>query len=214
MENLGPLRILALSGGEWVIYLLLACSVLTVAVIGERWLAQRRERQSLKSLREKVLPLIEEGRLENAARSLTSLSGSAAAILSAALRHAGSGAAAAEERVAAARALERKNLEQRLLILGTLGNNAPFIGLFGTVLGVIKAFQDLAQTAAGPEAVMQGLSEALVATAVGLLVAIPAVMAYNYFMKRISDILVETDAMVRLVMAGLKQEGRALPAGK
>jgi biopolymer transport protein ExbB len=74
--------------------------------------------------------------------------------------------------------------QKRLTILATLGNNAPFIGLFGTVLGVIKAFHDLhVQQGSGIKVVMGGVSEALVATAMGLLVAIPAVIAYNAFSK-------------------------------
>jgi biopolymer transport protein ExbB len=74
--------------------------------------------------------------------------------------------------------------QKRLTILATLGNNAPFIGLFGTVLGVIKAFHDLhVQQGSGIKVVMGGISEALVATAMGLLVAIPAVIAYNAFSK-------------------------------
>jgi biopolymer transport protein ExbB len=74
--------------------------------------------------------------------------------------------------------------QKRLMILATLGNNAPFIGLFGTVLGVIKAFHDLhVQQGSGIKVVMGGVSEALVATAMGLLVAIPAVIAYNAFSK-------------------------------
>jgi biopolymer transport protein ExbB len=117
-----------------------------------------------------------------------------------------SGAAAVEERLTAARLLEKKALDRRLLILGTLGNNAPFIGLFGTVLGVIKAFRDLAVSAsAGPEVVMQGLAEALIATAVGLLVAIPAVIGYNAFQKAVGDLLTETDALSRLLIAALKE---------
>ena len=115
--------------------------------------------------------------------------------------------AAVEERLAAARIDGRYRLERRLWVLGTLGNNAPFVGLFGTVLGVIRAFADLAGNAgAGPEVVMAGLSEALVATAVGLLVAIPAVMAYNYFLKRAGEYLAETDALSRLLMAALKEK--------
>ncbi|PLX92205.1 MAG: flagellar motor protein MotA [Desulfuromonas sp.] len=74
--------------------------------------------------------------------------------------------------------------QKRLTVLATLGNNAPFIGLFGTVLGVIKAFHDLhLQQGSGIKVVMGGISEALVATAMGLLVAIPAVIAYNAFSK-------------------------------
>ncbi len=81
-------------------------------------------------------------------------------------------------------------LEKRLGILATFGNNAPFIGLFGTVLGVIKAFYDLAVSSDfGIKVVMQGISEALVATAMGLFVAIPSVIAYNYFVRKIKTLL-------------------------
>lgn len=81
-------------------------------------------------------------------------------------------------------------LEKRLGILATFGNNAPFIGLFGTVLGVIKAFHSLGtSTEFGVRVVMTGISEALVATALGLFVAIPSVVAYNYFVRRIKTLL-------------------------
>jgi biopolymer transport protein ExbB len=77
------------------------------------------------------------------------------------------------------------SLEKRLGILATFGNNAPFIGLFGTVLGIIKAFHSLStSTEFGVRVVMAGISEALVATAMGLFVAIPAVIAYNYFVRK------------------------------
>ena len=81
-------------------------------------------------------------------------------------------------------------LEKRLGILATFGNNAPFIGLFGTVLGVIKAFYDLGNSSEfGVKVVMQGISEALVATAMGLFVAIPSVIAYNYFVRKVKTLL-------------------------
>lgn len=68
--------------------------------------------------------------------------------------------------------------------LGTIGSTAPFVGLFGTVLGIIRAFSDLAAAqGASPSAVADGIAEALVATAAGLFVAIPAVIAYNYFVR-------------------------------
>lgn len=86
-------------------------------------------------------------------------------------------------------------LEKRLGILATFGNNAPFIGLFGTVLGVIDAFHTLGLGAGfGVEAVMGGISEALVATAAGLFVAIPSVIAYNYFVRRIRALLLMREA--------------------
>jgi biopolymer transport protein ExbB/TolQ len=79
---------------------------------------------------------------------------------------------------------EIAGLERYLGVLGTIGATAPFVGLFGTVLGIIRAFSDLAgETGAGPSVVAAGVSEALVATAAGLFVAIPAVMAYNFFVR-------------------------------
>ncbi len=85
---------------------------------------------------------------------------------------------------------EKLSLERYLGYLGTLGNNAPFIGLLGTVLGIVRAFYDLSlNPTQGSAAVMAGISEALVATALGLFVAIPSVMAYNYFTQRIKRIV-------------------------
>jgi biopolymer transport protein ExbB len=84
---------------------------------------------------------------------------------------------------------ERMLLEKRLTILNTLGNNAPFIGLLGTVLGVIKAFHGLGTLGStGAEVVMRSISSALLATAAGLFIAIPVVMANNYFSKKVKII--------------------------
>lgn len=88
-------------------------------------------------------------------------------------------------------------LEKRLGILATFGNNAPFIGLFGTVLGVINAFATLSKGSEfGVNAVMGGISEALVATAAGLFVAIPSVIAYNYFVRKIKMTLLKREAQI------------------
>lgn len=86
-------------------------------------------------------------------------------------------------------------LEKRLSILATFGNNAPFIGLFGTVLGVIKAFAAIGKNSTFDVApIMQAISEALVATAVGLFVAIPCVIAYNYFIGRLKVVIFKKEA--------------------
>src|SRR5215831_4585071 len=84
----------------------------------------------------------------------------------------------------------RRELESGMTLLGTLGNNAPFVGLLGTVIGVIVAFADLAEGSSKVQMdkVMGGIAEALVATGIGLFVAIPAVVAYNVFQKKIADI--------------------------
>jgi biopolymer transport protein ExbB len=109
------------------------------------------------------------------------------------------------------KAHERMRLERNLAFLGTLGNNAPFIGLFGTVLGIIRSFHDLAgNQAGGVGIVMAGISEALVATAVGLLVAIPAVIGFNFFNRRVRQVLANVDALAHVVLAQLKGEGDPL----
>ena len=208
------LKILALAGGDWVIWLLLISSVVAGAVIIERAVVLRRELLWLDELRRRVLGRLADGDLDELAKEAAKVQGLAAGDLRAGLNAAGLGALAAEERMAAEGVLQRQGVERRLLILGTLGNNAPFVGLFGTVLGVIKAFHDLAASAgAGPEVVMAGLSEALIATAVGLFVAIPCVVAYNYFQKRVKDLLQGAESMNRLLLARLKSEGRGSHAG-
>lgn len=102
----------------------------------------------------------------------------------------------------AATVAERRYLSSRLPILSTLGNNAPFIGLLGTVLGIMKAFRDLAGAAdAGPQVVMKGISEALVATAMGLGVAIPCVMLFNYFTSAIKRKMSNSEEVTNIIVA-------------
>lgn len=84
----------------------------------------------------------------------------------------------------------RVALETNLTFLASVGSNAPFIGLFGTVLGIMKAFNDLVgQTDGGVDVVMGGISEALVATAVGIFVAIPALATYNAFQRKVEQLM-------------------------
>lgn len=96
----------------------------------------------------------------------------------------------------------RSELEQGLPILATLGANAPFVGLFGTVLGIIQAFGELAQSSQqASTAVMASLAESLVATAVGLFVAIPAVVAFNAFSQKIRDAGALADALLEAILS-------------
>ncbi|MDD5304217.1 MAG: MotA/TolQ/ExbB proton channel family protein [Elusimicrobia bacterium] len=181
--NNSPLMALALTGGGWVIWALIISSIGGVAVAYDRWNLLKEESKALASLRPVFLAALAAGDSDAAVKAVKSNPGAAARVLS------------EPENLSAALSDERRHLEGRLLWLGTLGNNAPFIGLFGTVLGVIKAFHDLAESGAGPEVVMAGLSEALVATAVGLLVAIPSVLAFNFLQKKMRDLLSETEAL-------------------
>jgi biopolymer transport protein ExbB len=177
-------RLLALTnlGAEWVLWLLVLLSVGSVGVMIERaafFLARRLH--DVDDLARRLLA----GDFAGAAAAVSGREGLEAAVVRAAIEHAGKGSRAVREVVAGTIERGRIAYERRLAFLGTLGNNAPFVGLFGTVLGVIRAFFDLARNpaATGSGAVMAGISEALVATAVGLFVALPAVVAYNLFQR-------------------------------
>ena len=114
------------------------------------------------------------------------------------------------EEVKRIRAEMEKTLEG-INFLGTLGNNAPFIGLFGTVLGIVTAFRELGNSQAGAMGnVMSGIAEALIATAVGIIVALPAVIFYNVFQKKGSDIEENAAALGNVVIAAM----RAYPSAK
>jgi biopolymer transport protein ExbB len=138
-------------------------------------------------------------------------------VVAAGLEEAARGPEAAEEAMAAALGLERRRLERRLLFLGTVGNNAPFVGLLGTVIGVVGAFEELGKpqamsgamaAAAGlaPERVMGTIAEALVATAVGLLVAIPAVLAFNALQARVNGMLQDAETLGHVLLSHLRGE--------
>ena len=201
--QLTVIRTLALTGGDWVIYGLLLCSIVAVATIIERGVLLTREQRDFEALRDAILSS-RDSEPASVEKLASKHPGAAGRILKAALAHAEHGPEGVEDLLMAASLEERARLEKRLLVLGTLGNNAPFVGLFGTVLGVIRAFHDLANSSAGPEVVMQGLSEALIATAVGLFVAIPCVVAYNFLQKKVRDLLSGTESLGRFLLAQVR----------
>ena len=206
MPNIPFIQLLTSTGGSWVIYLLFALSILALAVIIERTIILRRQiiyqDQVLPTLADKL----EESSPVEVAKSLrpNSILFRVAKEL---VDHASKGNLSLERHLEARISLEKRYCEKHIVILGTLGNNAPFIGLLGTVLGVIRAFHDLGASAGqGPEVVMQGISEALVATAIGILVALPCVAFFNFFSKRIKDALVDADRFGKQMIAVLESE--------
>ena len=190
-----------LLGSEWVLWLLVGLSVLSVAIMVERALVLSGDRDS-DALARDLLALLKRGDLEKARQALSGNRTPAATVAAAGLENYDRGNDAIAEAMASAKARLRIDLERNLGVLGTLGNNAPFIGLFGTVLGIIKAFADLSKNqAGGAAAVMSGISEALVATAVGLMVAIPAVIFFNFFQGKVRKAMARVDAMAHLVLS-------------
>jgi biopolymer transport protein ExbB len=198
-------RLLALTslGADWVLWLLVALSIGSVAVMLERavFFLSRRGLDL-----DGLTPRLLAGDLDGAAGAVEGRRGMEADVVRAVAAHAAKGAEAVREVVSSTIERARLEYERRLAYLGTLGNNAPFIGLFGTVLGVIRAFFDLSRNpgAAGAGTVMAGISEALVATAVGLLVALPAVVAYNLFQRGLRRAAQRSAALGHAAVASLE----------
>jgi biopolymer transport protein ExbB/TolQ len=198
---------LALSGDTVVLYVLLAASIVSVAVMVERWMAFGKNKGDLPALMDGLAASLEAHDVKAAIALVEGSSRIEARIALVGLHSFSKGAASAEEVMTSHWLREKLELEKYLIVLGTLGNNAPFVGLFGTVLGIIKAFNDLALSGqSGVTVVMAGISGALVATAFGILVAIPAVVANNYFVTKLRQIQANTDALSRILLAYLKEE--------
>jgi biopolymer transport protein ExbB/TolQ len=180
----------AMLGSSWVMALLLLLSVASIGAMVERWLFFRRRARGGAAMGDAVVASFETGDRAAAYELLRRHPTIDAEVILASLRWAKGGAAGLASGLDGEMTRRRGELERGMTLLGTLGNNAPFVGLLGTVIGVIVAFADLAQGASKVQMdkVMGGIAEALVATGIGLFVAIPAVVAYNVFQKKISDI--------------------------
>jgi biopolymer transport protein ExbB len=202
------------SGATWVLWFLFALAAFTLAIAIERLMYFRGRGGDLASMAALLERKLEAGDVAAARRLLADTRLIAGTIADAGLRVAHLGPAAAEKAMQGAGALERDRLETRLAFLGTVGNNAPFVGLFGTVIGVVQAFDHLGLEGASAggsgqavsQAVMAGIAEALIATAVGIGVALPAVALYNYFQRRIARLLSGTEAITSVVLAYLLAE--------
>jgi biopolymer transport protein ExbB len=176
-----------------VISTLLACSVFSGAIILERWYTLGRAKFNREALMGRLRKMLTENRREQAIAHCDSINKPIGRVLSAILE------APAQHRAATKDQLERlgdrliraeaSELSRYVTGLGTIGSVAPFIGLFGTVVGIMHAFRAIGQSGGGgPAVVANGIAEALVTTALGLFVAIPAVVAYNLFTRKIERV--------------------------
>jgi biopolymer transport protein TolQ len=193
-----------------VVFLLMILSVVSVGMILERLFVLRKINSESARVRGRIKLALQANSVEDVediAKDPHTIEGRAANY---ALRHMkDSGSAGMEEVFNTFALTERPELEKRLGFLATVGSNAPYIGLFGTVLGIMKAFQDLAKAPeAGQQTVMAGISMALIATAAGLFVAIPAVVFYNYFSRQVRTIFQSLESVKQLCLAHAKKKGR------
>jgi biopolymer transport protein ExbB len=194
-------------GAEWILWLLVALSVLSVALVVERWLYYWRTGVDGDELGARLQDEMRKGNLQGAWQLVKDghTSSIECAVVAAGLVSLRNGAQAASEAMLSAKARMRPALDANLSMLATIGSNAPFVGLLGTVLGIIKAAHEMNAGAGqgNPSAVMSGVFEALVATAVGLFVAIPAVVAYNLFERKVRTRLAQVDSLAHLLLANL-----------
>ena len=196
-------------GAEWILWLLLALSVFSVGIMVERWLFFKRNAAPIDDLSRKLLDHLHKGDVTSAKTAGEAAPGMTGAVLRSTFQAHEAGVENIGDVITASLTLERSRYDKNLSILGTLGNNAPFIGLLGTVIRIINAFAQLAGALDGSartEAVMHSISEALVATAVGLAVAIPAVIAFNAFKTRIKKLVSDNDWLARNTLAYLQVE--------
>ncbi len=203
-----------------VVFVLFIMSIWSLAVIIDRYLYFAAARKQSREFAPRVAGALRENKLDEAIKVADRNKKShLAEVVTAGLqefRNYGGGQVTVEQVESSKRALERSEaivhakLKRGLGGLATIGSTAPFVGLFGTVAGILKAFQEIAvQKTPGIGAVASGISEALVTTAFGLLVAIPAVMCFNYFTNKVEAFDVEMDnSSSELVDYFLKQNRR------
>lgn len=206
---------MSLVKAEWILYLLLFLSVVSIGLILERAWFYRRATKGLAQFRDRLRRAVTKGEWNEAVRMTEERSDRArtappdmdSGVASTLLQSRAESKTSAEvlQELGQDAILRTKVAwEQNLAMLATIGSNAPFIGLFGTVIGIIKAFHDLStQTSGTAPQVTAGISEALVSTAVGIFVAVPAVVAFNLFQWRIKAAVSEADALKSFLIGKL-----------
>jgi biopolymer transport protein ExbB/TolQ len=202
MDLSGHFVAFAQLGAGWVLWLLIGLSVLSVGVMIDRALWFRRRDSDTDRFTRELRGAFERRELD---RLETKYKDDPAIAIQVALRGLAErdrGPEAVAEAMHGERARWRTAGDRNLIVLGTLGNNVPFIGLFGTVLGVINAFEHLREnTAAAQDRTLDLIAEALAATAFGLMVAIPAVIAFNYFSRKLRVLLGGADQAAHTVLS-------------
>ena len=203
----------AMLGAGWVMWLLVILSIIGLAIVLERAYFLLSSRDDVRKLREDLLRLLKGRDVDGARKRLAGSRSFEARVVQAGLSAHGDDPAVAEEKMAGESSLARLHMERNLAFLGTVGNNAPFVGLLGTVIGVIRAFHELDRSAGQvTEGLMTQIGEALVATAIGILVALPAVAFFNFFQRVIRGRLMRADALGRELLAFMKANGNGTAA--
>jgi biopolymer transport protein ExbB/TolQ len=206
---------LPLFRSDWVLWLLVALSLASVTVMIERYIFFRRHRVDTESLRRQLTRHLDRGDFCAAAEVLTTRDSLETNVVLEGLRAFDKGPESVEDLVCGALGREKTRYERRLNFLATVASNAPYVGLLGTVLGIVRAFRDLAANMSeASSSVMAGIAESLVATAVGLMVAIPAVVAFNVFKGKVKAAVTDGQLLARVLLSQLKASEGAREAAE
>lgn len=203
MDIVERLTLLTAFGARWVLWVLVGLSLLAVTIAVERAVLFLSSRDDTAHLRRELRSLLGAGERADALRRLEESPSFEARVAAAGLST--THPVTAEERMRGESRLARLAMERNLAFLGTLGNNAPFLGLLGTVIGIVRAFQELSRTTGQVSAaLMAEIGEALIATAIGLVVALPAIVSFNVFQRLVRARLSRADVLCGEVLAHLK----------
>lgn len=188
--------------GGFTMFVLLCCSVISIAIIIERLLCyRRRSRIKRADFLAGIRNEIKSGQLDKAIQRCKDTDTPFANVVLAGLNLQGHSEVVISNTMEREIAVETIKLEKFTSIIGTIGSTAVYIGLFGTVLGIIRAFHDIGSSGTGGiNVVITGISEALACTAAGLCVAVPAVIAYNYFTKKIDNFITDMELCASTIM--------------
>ena len=196
---------LPLFHAEWVLWLLIMLSFASIGIMFERFFFYKKRKVDVDALRTTLSAHLNAQQYQEAAESLAKIDTMETNVTLFGLRAYEKGADSVQDLLGAALRKEKARYEKRLNFLATLASNAPYIGLFGTVLGIIKAFKNLSASMNEASAsVMGGIAEALIATAIGLLVAIPAVIAFNFFKGKVKGFTDNAQLLAATLLAHLK----------
>lgn len=178
--------------GGFTMYMLMVASVISLGVFLERMISFQRKTINRREFMDQVRSDVEKGDIRAAVKFCETLTAPVASVVRVVLLKSGH-----ENKILANTAereimIETAGLERNTSVVGTIGNIAVYIGLFGTVLGIVRAFHNMSQIGSGGiSVVIAGVAEALICTAAGLSVAIPSVVLYNYFLRRVDRFVID-----------------------
>ena len=196
-------------GAEWVMWLMIILGFVMIVIAIERLLLLNKTKVDAPNIARQLLDFLDKNQPQRAKKELTGGLAMEQRVLADGLSQYHRGAVYVEQIMLSTLAREKQRYNRYLSYFGTLGNNTPFIGLFGTVIGIILAFKKLGENPKGGlEVIGPLISEALIATAVGLFVAIPAVVIFNWFKSEVKERISNTDFLMRIVMAHLGETNK------